>query len=249
MPPELQDMVVDYLHDDRASLVSCARVCKAWLPTVRFHLYTEVKLRRPEGGRQSRFVETLRAVPVTRWLCKSLKFSGRFLDARVAADIITLLPYLERLEWTYELHDLGYPGNVGIQRFVEAIFSRHCLQYLCSTGCDFFVREVMPDVLPIALGLRSLLTLKLFTETLTIHCGRDGTDRLNAGLCKAVAEAKKDRAHPQFRHLQDLQVIIGYNDVRDNLKDMGVIMPVVGRRLQALTVDWAYAGSYGTSKF
>ena len=44
IPPELCDHIIDYLHDDRASLASCALACHAWLPSARYHQFRETKL-------------------------------------------------------------------------------------------------------------------------------------------------------------------------------------------------------------
>jgi hypothetical protein len=38
LPPELIDWVIDSLHDDRATLKTCALVCRSWVPTSRHHL-------------------------------------------------------------------------------------------------------------------------------------------------------------------------------------------------------------------
>lgn len=40
--PELQDRILDNLHDSKKDLSICSTVCKAWLPTCRFHLFAEV---------------------------------------------------------------------------------------------------------------------------------------------------------------------------------------------------------------
>ncbi|KAK0201002.1 hypothetical protein DFS33DRAFT_1094621 [Desarmillaria ectypa] len=44
LPPELCDIVIDFLHADRASLMSCSLVCRSWLPASRFHLWDTLKL-------------------------------------------------------------------------------------------------------------------------------------------------------------------------------------------------------------
>ena len=45
MPPqELSDMIIDYLHDDKAALRSAGLVCKSWFPASRFHLFSDIKL-------------------------------------------------------------------------------------------------------------------------------------------------------------------------------------------------------------
>ncbi|KAJ7152579.1 hypothetical protein C8R43DRAFT_1235603 [Mycena crocata] len=38
-PPELVDNTLDFLYDDVLTLIKCSRVCKAWVPTARYHLW------------------------------------------------------------------------------------------------------------------------------------------------------------------------------------------------------------------
>ena len=44
LPQELIDTVIDYHFHDRPTLVTCSLVCKAWLPSSRYHLFHTVKL-------------------------------------------------------------------------------------------------------------------------------------------------------------------------------------------------------------
>lgn len=39
LPSELTDRILDFLHDDRRALASCALTCRGWLPTSRHHLF------------------------------------------------------------------------------------------------------------------------------------------------------------------------------------------------------------------
>ncbi|EKM54060.1 uncharacterized protein PHACADRAFT_60584, partial [Phanerochaete carnosa HHB-10118-sp] len=39
-PPELFDSVIDHLHDDKAALHKCSLVCKDWVPSSTFHLFS-----------------------------------------------------------------------------------------------------------------------------------------------------------------------------------------------------------------
>lgn len=48
--PELQDRILDSLHDSKKDLSTCSIVCKSWLPTCRFHLFSEV-IYNPEFAR------------------------------------------------------------------------------------------------------------------------------------------------------------------------------------------------------
>ncbi|KAH9923252.1 uncharacterized protein B0H18DRAFT_474185 [Fomitopsis serialis] len=45
LPLEIQEQVLDHLHDDPSALEACSLVCSAWLPTARLHLFRTVKLR------------------------------------------------------------------------------------------------------------------------------------------------------------------------------------------------------------
>ncbi|KAJ7045954.1 hypothetical protein C8F04DRAFT_455179 [Mycena alexandri] len=42
---ELIDMIIDFLHDSPASLLSCALVCSAWVPSSQLHLFRDVRMR------------------------------------------------------------------------------------------------------------------------------------------------------------------------------------------------------------
>ncbi|KIP07606.1 hypothetical protein PHLGIDRAFT_413580 [Phlebiopsis gigantea 11061_1 CR5-6] len=242
-PPELNDMIIGYLHDDNASLLSCALVCKAWLPAARLHLYTQVQLIDPADKPWSAFIETLRASPATRLLCKGITFTllRKTSPLKAAADILTLLPDLERLEWSYAVEDLSSAeGHVGIRFFAKALSSLNALHYLCSNGSNLGEQSSISDVPPTAPGLRSLVTLKLWNNNFEVR----QPDRFNYWLCLAIAEAKKDTTHPQFKHLKELLFSIGHDDILDDLKHMGAVMSVVAPHLQTLTFFWEYIADF-----
>ena len=44
IPQELSDTILDFLHNDAASLCSAGLVCKSWLPASRFHLFSDIQL-------------------------------------------------------------------------------------------------------------------------------------------------------------------------------------------------------------
>jgi hypothetical protein len=44
IPQELSDMIIDFLHNDVSALCSAGLVCKSWLPTSRFHLFSRIQL-------------------------------------------------------------------------------------------------------------------------------------------------------------------------------------------------------------
>ncbi|KAJ7602337.1 hypothetical protein FB45DRAFT_901910 [Roridomyces roridus] len=49
LPRELCDLIIDYLHADRAALAACALVCRAWVPASRFHLFDHISLSETTG--------------------------------------------------------------------------------------------------------------------------------------------------------------------------------------------------------
>jgi hypothetical protein len=64
---ELHDNIIDHLHTSKHALSTCSTVCKAWLPTCRYHLFSTVNLR-PD------FVEFVRgsshaAITISPYIC------------------------------------------------------------------------------------------------------------------------------------------------------------------------------------
>ena len=50
-------MIIDHLHDDRLSLAACGLSCRQWLPSTRFHLFRELKLRVDEFNKALELLE------------------------------------------------------------------------------------------------------------------------------------------------------------------------------------------------
>jgi hypothetical protein len=44
IPQELSDMILDFLHNDRPALCSAGLVCRSWLPSSRFHLFSKSEI-------------------------------------------------------------------------------------------------------------------------------------------------------------------------------------------------------------
>ncbi|KAJ7696426.1 CNH domain-containing protein [Mycena rosella] len=40
LPIEVFERIIDFLHANKAALISCSLVCRSWFPTSRYHLYT-----------------------------------------------------------------------------------------------------------------------------------------------------------------------------------------------------------------
>lgn len=75
LPQELTDYIVDFLHDDEATLYSCALVCRAWLPTAQLHLFDDVVVR---GVQQlTRFLAIVSTVPHFATFTRTLRLSSQ----------------------------------------------------------------------------------------------------------------------------------------------------------------------------
>ena len=44
LPNEIQDRILDFLHDSDPTIEACALVCRAWVPTSRYHLFSRIML-------------------------------------------------------------------------------------------------------------------------------------------------------------------------------------------------------------
>ena len=106
LPPELIDMVIDHLYDDKVSLASCALVAKSWLNTSRLHLFHDLIIfhdRAPEPFRA--FTAFMTEKPFICSLVKTLCINGYHasdrrqgrINAGILDAILGLLPALDTL--------------------------------------------------------------------------------------------------------------------------------------------------------
>lgn len=49
IPPEIVDEIVDHLHNDKYSLAACSLTCKKLLPASRYHLFSELEIKKNLG--------------------------------------------------------------------------------------------------------------------------------------------------------------------------------------------------------
>ena len=54
---EIFDIIVDHLHDNHKALAACSLVCRAWLPSSRYHLFFTVQV--SDTGNLTRFLDEL----------------------------------------------------------------------------------------------------------------------------------------------------------------------------------------------
>ncbi|KAJ7187335.1 hypothetical protein C8R46DRAFT_1059505 [Mycena filopes] len=114
LPRELCDLIVDYLHAERATLCSCALVCRAWLPASRFHLFAEISLTEHEGHAAARLNALLGSPHATfARAVRTLNFHNALAPVQIRQPrtgrihVKTLLEIVPRIAQLRHIHTLA----------------------------------------------------------------------------------------------------------------------------------------------
>jgi len=96
LPPELTDHIIDFLHDDRKTLLSCSLVSKIWLPSSRYHLFGSLDIYSKE--RQDSLIRLLKNSPAST-IPNHVHTFSIVTDQRsdIPNSFDTIAPYLDRL--------------------------------------------------------------------------------------------------------------------------------------------------------
>ncbi|KAJ7826177.1 hypothetical protein B0H14DRAFT_1248222 [Mycena olivaceomarginata] len=111
LPPELDDLVIDHLRDDKHTLISCAFVNRSWLRSSRHRLFEKVAL---VDNNSETFLE-LAALPLATFLSCIRSLTSR--HNKFFTDLLPRLPILPSLK---SLH-LDYIDGNGVS---EAALTR-----------------------------------------------------------------------------------------------------------------------------
>lgn len=88
LPNEIQDRILDFLHDCKPTLLTCALVCRTWVPTSRYHLFSEVILYAFD------FTSVFDSPNCTIRSCKHLEIWGTCLGTETTVGMIEILHHL-----------------------------------------------------------------------------------------------------------------------------------------------------------
>ena len=87
VPNEIQDYILDFIHDSKPALSTCALVCKSWVATSRYHLFREITL---DQGNADDVVERLKDPNCTiRQYIQYLEANNRHRDGNQVCTPVT----------------------------------------------------------------------------------------------------------------------------------------------------------------
>lgn len=102
-PPEICDMIIDFLYSDKSSLATCSLVCRSWLRAARYHLFETIYVHCDKDvDAFCNFLTYLQSTPTIRPYIKDLCFDGYTdkddlqdnLESTYLAAVTYLLPQL-----------------------------------------------------------------------------------------------------------------------------------------------------------
>lgn len=162
-PNEVNDRILDHLHDDYATLRLCGLVCTEWIPTVRFHRFYRVRLR---WNTIPRFCEILLASPLIGPYVSELSIAGEHLEEFITPHTTAICEILSRLTnlRVLRLAYLGIPTADDVQPLLNSLpRSLECIEV---KDVDFPFAEDIIYLWTQLPRLRSFTSL----ETLRIRC-------------------------------------------------------------------------------
>ncbi|KAJ7199703.1 hypothetical protein GGX14DRAFT_467860, partial [Mycena pura] len=80
-PSELHDYIVDFLHNDRASLCACRLTCKSWTASSTYHLFQNAGTIHVDGKKNLQFCELLANHPLATCIAR-LNLESHVIDDR-----------------------------------------------------------------------------------------------------------------------------------------------------------------------
>lgn len=115
LPMELTDAILDQLHDDIPTLLTCSVICSSWLQATRYHLFYSLRINNTKSGRTfSDFLAFIKSSPDICVYIHSLGLQGDGADAAqcigpfLLSQILQRLPCLRNLELDNVIWERAY---------------------------------------------------------------------------------------------------------------------------------------------
>jgi len=174
LPYELVDIIIDYLHGDRVALAACCLVCKAWLASSRYHLFTDILLNHwncdnilslpaPSifsiAARRLMLTDKDSLPPGIEQFSSIRAFYLRVSspDADMLSRIPVIFPKITLLELNYVVFD-------SFEELIQLICATPCLETLSLCMCTWKhdLEQPLPSLhLPTCLHTLNILSLRL----------------------------------------------------------------------------------------
>ena len=114
LPPEVIDRIIDHLHDDILTLMSCTLVCKAWKPASRFHLFRDVSLGGFRGPKLENLPALLEHIESFCAESETLEIRGWIMTIDMLALVLDRMPRLVGLQ--LNCVQLRFESNATLRR-------------------------------------------------------------------------------------------------------------------------------------
>jgi hypothetical protein len=145
LPAELTDRIIDFLHADKDALLPCSLVCKAWLPSSRYHCSLSISSRNVDSfvellttpistiGKHAHYLEIQSSTTI---LLKIAPYLSSFATRSLALRDETLGPRYQpgenELKWFAQLRDVDIENALFFTtvQFFAFLASLHSLETL-----------------------------------------------------------------------------------------------------------------------
>lgn len=244
--PEIVDMVIDHLHNDKPSLFACAAVSRRWLPACRFHLFRTITV--DDVGDQAdlkNLLSFLRSHPQIPPFPRELYVMGHPgcappVPLLSLGALITELPNLH----TLKLHSIKWssPSNLAEGRFFTQALRR---LHISSAEISGGTRSIF-DIIAFSPALEELSLDYVHVPSDEIHHLRDlpEMDLPNRRLKKVSLHA----SHLMSQFLGYIQITssaqsldtVSISSPRSEIERVGDFLHDVGPRLRDLHLRFTF---------
>src|ERR1700722_12374878 len=138
---EIQDRILDFLHDSKPTLMACALVCRAWVPTSRYHLFHDIQLHVDGSDTTAKLFKNPNCTILS---CVHLEILGNFTAPMM--DITELLQCLPTRLTPTSLR-LGYWPSTLDRRTLETLSLFSSIQRLSLDNMTFRDLHCLDDML------------------------------------------------------------------------------------------------------
>lgn len=189
MPPELTDLIIDFLHDDHTGLKNCGLVCRQWLPTAQYHFFRTISSIQLDHGKK--FLKLLESSPhIGRYVHTLVD-----LSPKPYGDVAKYLVNLHTLDLSYSMLDrfeeltkmLSHLASLRELRLFHCLFQVENIE-MVTAPIDIDTLRITVPSFDVAEFMEWAATANMFQRVQTFSfIGRGGHSNENLGLCSLLS--------------------------------------------------------------